>query len=746
MTARARCTTSERGRAVITRLAIVAVIAALVGGAARAEARPSTPGTSDARGVSCAKPKKKTAAERKAEAAKKLEAAKKAAAAKKAGAKPDGGEDAEGAGASDAAAKAGDATAGKSAADGAKGEGAKGAAKSAGDGASGAADGARGAADDAGGAGNLSGGTVSGGTVSGGTGSRGAADRSGVVRAADLKASALPAGRKGSQVTPGAASRWSNRGAMTPIESEVPLTAELPERAKPLAPGQETPGQALTGVEELLQFRFVVSGYHAETLGQDYVYNDPEIPNVPVTDAQQVGQDRFIDLMRFRASMAYERIGGTELGAHLDVEYRPRAGGSRPTDYRLNELYLSWGLTDFRGRTGGPDFGAALGRLAIREAGYARADGLALRYRVLPDLNVGAFGGFTGNPYGYNWALHKTEELSTEWMTGGAFVSYRGDRVFGSVAGVATLAGLGRYADVRGSTEPGKNGLDRLYVYVDAAWLASEDLDVFALGFVDVVGGLPIQSAELVGAYKLTDRVDLRVGVGRFSTILYDATTAYAYAIHDAKNQGLVPGSVVVDENDRPIVPHDAVLQTAIYNHADLRAGYRFTRALEAWLSTELVLREPQKTQQEQQAVTGGQIEFAPLRLLPGVGARFRDPDLLDAGVELTYLVDEQSNASAIVQGSLGRAFGDLRVGVDGRAFFGDVAGKDGGAELTYTLPRDWMPGRLALRVMARYFEEDIAIARPKDPSVDIIADAAELVLIPKQQSWTGFASLEWRY
>jgi hypothetical protein len=199
--------------------------------------------------------------------------------------------------------------------------------------------------------------------------------------------------RKGSKITPGTASRWSNKGAMTPVVSEVPLTAPLPDRAKPIEPGTvETPGQALIGEEELLQARLYYSMSHLETRGQDFVY-------APVNNGVEVVRrpwDNDLDLYRARASIAYEKIAGSDFGLHLDLEYRGRWSGSYPTDHRINELYVSYGLADFR-RDDGPTFGIALGRLAIREAGYAQTDGAVFRVQLSPDLKLGAFGGVTGN-------------------------------------------------------------------------------------------------------------------------------------------------------------------------------------------------------------------------------------------------------------------------------------------------------------------------------------------------------------
>src|SRR5262249_30052522 len=162
---------------------------------------------------------------------------------------------------------------------------------------------------------------------------------------------------------------------------------------------------------EVLQARLYFYGYHLATKGQDFVYKD--MTNTPIgATTLLAGQNRTFDLYRGRASLHYEHIAASDFGAHLDLESRPRPSGNIPTDHRINEAYVSYGLTDVR-RPGGLDYGIAVGRVAIREAGYAQADGGAVRLRLGPDLNLGAFGGFTGNPYGYNWLLTQNQEFST---------------------------------------------------------------------------------------------------------------------------------------------------------------------------------------------------------------------------------------------------------------------------------------------------------------------------------------------
>jgi hypothetical protein len=551
-------------------------------------------------------------------------------------------------------------------------------------------------------------------------------------------------GRKLSQITPGTASRWSNRGAMTPIVAEVPVTAPLPERAIPVPAGTvETPGQLLTGNEEVLQARLYFFAYHLATSGQDQVIHD--LPSVQPLGTTVIvpGVSRTFDLYRGRASLAYEHIANGNLGAHLDLEYRTKSSGDVPTDHRINEAYLSWGLVDFR-KGGGPDFGVALGRVAIREAGYAQADGAALRLRLGPDFNFGAFGGVTGNPYGYNWLLAQNEEFSTKWVRGGAFVAYRAPRVFANASGVLTYANIGS----------GRSGLDRAYFYVDAAYLATETLNIFATGFLDVVGGLPIQNVNVVASYSPTDDFNIRFSAGRFSTIVYDISTAYTFAIDRFGNRGGLtnPNAVIVDENGQPIVPFDAVRATTIYNDFNLSLGYRPIRELEVYGSGEVLIRDTTMSDRANTATVGAALKFSSLRIQPSAGVRYRNPALLDANAQLTYIIDDNSQARAFIAAGVGRGWEGLYAMLDARYIFGTIPGLDGGFELTYVFPREWFPGRLMARATFRYYRESLALDRPALMPLPMAAGPPNQVVagtttpIQAQESILGLLGVEWRF
>ena len=176
-------------------------------------------------------------------------------------------------------------------------------------------------------------------------------------------AKAKAEGRKASKVTPGTASRWSNRGAMQSVDSDVPITAPLPQRAVPVPMGVATPGQDLIGEEELLSARLAFSVYHMQTRGQDFVFEGEE---------RLDGVDRDIQLIRGRAQLAYERIAGSDFGVHMDLEYRPVINGARFTDSQLNELYVSYGPHGFSA-TGRPELGAV--RRAACDSGGGQCSG-----------------------------------------------------------------------------------------------------------------------------------------------------------------------------------------------------------------------------------------------------------------------------------------------------------------------------------------------------------------------------------
>ncbi len=562
-------------------------------------------------------------------------------------------------------------------------------------------------------------------------------------------------GRKESQITPGTASRWSNRGAMTPIVAEVPVTAPLPERAIPVPAGTvETPGQSLTGSEEVLQARLYLFAYHLQTSGQDAVIRDMPSTNGGIA-VQIPGESRTFDLYRGRASLAYEHIANSNFGAHLDLEYRTHSSGDAPTDHRINEAYVSYGLVDFRKLTG-PDFGIAVGRVAIREAGYAQADGAALRLRIGPDFNLGAFGGFTGNPYGYNWLLAQNQEFSENWIRGGGFMAYRAQRIFANAAAVATYSNVG------------KGGLDRLYVYGDVAYLATDWLNLFATGWLDVIGGVPIQNVNVVASINPSDEFSLRLSAGRFSTIIYDISTAYTFAIDKYGNR-LGPGSsatpipnpnsVIVDENGQPIVPYDAIRAQTIYDDFQIGVGYKPIRELEIFANGEVLIRDTSMTNTS--TTIGAALQFSSYRIQPSVGARYRNPALLDASAQLSYIVDPISNAKAFAQLGVGKGWEGFYAALDGRYIVGDISGLDGGAELLYVLPRDWFPGRLTLRGMIRYYRESLSLDKPviqpmtgagtvpnqiTTQMIPGMGTTAVTTPIQAQESLLGLLGVEWRF
>jgi hypothetical protein len=508
----------------------------------------------------------------------------------------------------------------------------------------------------------------------------------------------------------------------------------------------QTPGQRLRGDEDLLSARLSLSGYRLATNGQDIVYAEEREAGAPV---ERVPGDRDIELLRGRATLAYERIAGSSFSTHLDLEYRPRLNGDgRFDDQRLNALYVAWGLTDARARGGGPDFGVAVGRVAIREAGYAQADGAAVRWRPLEGLHVGAFGGFTGNPYGYNWALRAPQTFSTDWITGGAFARWRGGQVQASLAGVVTVSNVPRPPPDPGST-------DRIYVHADVAWQPERDLSVFATGFVDLLpSGQLVQNAELAGAWT-PGRWNLGLALGRFSTLSYALSNGYTYRIDPARNvfdDSPTGNAPIVDADGNAIVPFDAARLTAVYNQVRLSAGYRVLPRLETFVRVNTLIRDVSLAEEANAEALAGEVplaevDFAPLRLLPAAGARFRDPELFDADAAFTVVVDDQSQADAIVQAGIGRSLFGLRARADARYLFGDIGALDGGVSLAYGFPRAWFPGLLQLRLGLRYFREDVALERPASPdqTTGPLPEDEELAIIPAQESFLGFAGVEWR-
>ena len=544
-----------------------------------------------------------------------------------------------------------------------------------------------------------------------------------------------------SKVTPETTSRWSNRGAMEPIESVVSLQAELPERNRPRPIGVETPGQRLVGGEDdRISARVAVSAYRLTTNGQDVAYDD-QLENgqlVPIGD-------RDIELLRARATLTYERIRGSQFSTHFDLEVRPRFNGDgRFGTQRLNAAYVAWGRTDrrpSRGRRKQPSFGVALGRVAVREAGYAQADGLLLRWLPASWLDVGVFGGVTGNPYGFNWALQTSETFSADWMTGGGFLSFQRRNFQMSVAGVLTL-----------TTIQAPEGSDRIYVRADAAWQPLSNLSLFVNGFVDVLpSGQTLQNGELVAAWT-PGAFNLSLGLGRFSTVSYEVSTGYSFLVDPLRNTYEGQDIPLVDENGNAIVPFDAARLTAIYNQARLAVGYHLTDVFELYSRVNLLIRDVSLAQEQSEEVLIGTVQlaptvdFAPLRLLPAVGFRFRNPKLFDANAQATLIVDDQAQSDAMMQVGLGKEIRGFYLRVDGRYIIGDIDGIEAGASVIYRIPSSWTLGRVQIRGSFRYYLDDVAVERPAalDQTGALLPDDVRDV-ISVQESYLGFAGIEWR-
>jgi len=517
--------------------------------------------------------------------------------------------------------------------------------------------------------------------------------------------------RKGSELTPGAPSRWSNAGAMSPIEADVPITAPMPERNVPKPVGVETPGQRLTDADEQLSAHFSFSISHLETARQDFGLVNGAFAEV----------NRDHDLFRGRGSMSYERIGGSWFSVHFDAEYRGRSAGSRPTEYRLNAAHVAWGLSDFR-RRDAPAFGVALGRVAVPEAGWAQADGALLRVRALEGLHLGAFGGVSGNPYRYNWRVHETQEFGTDWITSGLFAAYQRPELYANLAGVLTL----------------HEGVDRAHAFLDAGWAIADGLDAFLTAWIDVLpSGEPIQNLELIAAWSPLEALDLRLSLARFATLSYESVGESFRA--DPTGAVLRPASnaVALDERGVPILPFDTFLQVAVYDAIRLRGGYRLG-PLEPFLTIDTYVREPRSPPA---------VDLSPLRLLPGAGAIYREDALFDAELRVTGIIDEETETRLVVQGGLTRRLFGVSLGADARVFAGGVLALDGGFDASWALPRDWLPGRLMFRGVFRYFREDVALPRPflEQPRPGPLGDQVALPLVPAQESFLGFFGVDWR-
>ena len=549
------------------------------------------------------------------------------------------------------------------------------------------------------------------------------------TRAAQDRTKRVLEGRSKSRVTQGTASRWSNRGAMVPIVSDVPITQPLPQRAVPRAAGVPTVGQRLQGQEELLFARASVGFYHLETIGQ----NQPAL-----------------DVMRARATVSYQRIADTKLGLQVDAEFRPQLSGrpqNRPTDYRINELYLSWGRTDWRRRRTGPSWGVALGRVAIREAGFAQADGIAARFRIVPELMVGAWGGVTSNPYGYEWRqvqeredengevqVRPTPQISADWYTGGAFASLLWNRFTFNIAGGTTIA-----------NSAVAQGTDRVFVFVDSSVSITRGLNLLLNGWFDVLpDGQVIQNVDLLAAYRPTSNLSFSIAGGRFSTVLFVNTEDQSFIADPNGNRAGVQNAedrVIVGIDGAPALTFDSAQLAAVYNSIRVRAGYRLIPEIEAFVRWNTLLRDTSITNNRVEGI-GATTEFATVRSLPTLGLRYRNPKILNASAAVTYIIDEEATATTIVRGRLGRSWRGLSATAGGRVFFGEIGGFDAGVDLGFALPRSWTPGALTFRGSFRYFQENIAVIVPTP-----LENAPDnTTVLPNQESFYGYAGVDWRY
>lgn len=539
-------------------------------------------------------------------------------------------------------------------------------------------------------------------------------------------------------------SKWSNEGAEEPVPSPVPITAPLPERSRRPAGAVETPGQARVDDGDLLSVRVALSGYGLTTSGQDLVYAD-----ALDGEGRLVRRDetRDIALLRARLSMAYERIAGSRFSAWVDAELRPHlAGPGRPNDQRVNEAFVAWGLTR-RQRHDSPDFGVALGRVSVAEAGGARADGLMVRWRPLGRLGFGLFGGVTGNPYGYNWRLQQAETFSADWWTAGAFGRWRGRDLQVALAGVITTSRVPR-------PPPDPGDMDRVYLNGDVSWQPGKDWNVRARGTFDLLpDGQLIQSARLGLAWSPGPfRVNL--SVGRASTLFYVVSSGYSFSVDPLGNRYEEDGLPIVGPDGAAVVPFDAARLVAVYDEGKLSFGWRLDRRWDVFAQAYLRLRGTEASEQAAREALASDValadtiaRFSGIRLLPSVGARFSDPAWVDASVRFTAVVDDRSQADAIVYASVGRQLVEgLRLMLDGRWVAGEIAGLDGGATLGYVLPRDWTPGRFSFRLSYRYFNEAVSLERPaSDEQTGVLPADAVRAVIPVQESHLGFFGLEWR-
>ena len=558
--------------------------------------------------------------------------------------------------------------------------------------------------------------------------------------------------RQESEVTPGASSRWSNLGAIEPVESEVPLQAPLPVRNLPRPVGVTTAGQRLRGDEQnLFSGRVSLSGIVLSVLTQP----DDTGSATSIIDSNNIRpplDSLDVQFVRARVSGLYERIGGSQFFVNVDAELRPQFSSGdqydnqRFDDQRLNAAYIGWGIGDLRPkRKGDPSVGFAVGRLAVREAGFAQADGALFRVRPTKGFDIGAFGGFTANPYGYRLNGQNqriADTFSTDWATGGGFLSFRRRSFQLSAAGVATLTLL--------DLEPEQDSLERVYLFADASWQPARDVSIFASGYFDLLpSGQSIQNADLALAWT-PNRFNLRASVGRFSTIIYE-DAIQSVAIIDGLGNRFSPDDarpIASPSNlGQQLTPFNAATQVAAYYNGQLSAGYRLLPPLETYVRVRALIRD---TADAEAAVAPTLVDGIPsdnaatpssLRLVPSIGVRFQNPKIVNANGEVIIISDDESQTDTILRAGIGRGFGGFNTRVDGRLFFGEIGGYDGGVSLSYALPRDLNIGFLQFLISLRYYREN---SLNQLNVVDGTVVGGDDFLF-NQETLLGFAGIEWR-
>src|SRR5262249_48837419 len=133
--------------------------------------------------------------------------------------------------------------------------------------------------------------------------------------------------------------------------------------------------------------------------------------------------------------------------------------------------------------------------------------------------------------------------------------------------------------------------------YADSAWLVTPEVNLMLTGWVDALSGSRgFTNVEALGDWHPSDEFDLRLGIGRFSTVIYQLSSGTSFVVDGSGNKASAPGTsqtaVIVDENGNPIVPFNAALISAAYDQVRARGGYRLSRQLEIFGSASILIRD----------------------------------------------------------------------------------------------------------------------------------------------------------